>query len=322
MVRKTSTSRVVWLRRGVQSAFLLLFFYLFLDTKDHPINTVNEAARMFLQLDPLAALTTFLASHELEGEMLLALVTLGVTLLFGRWFCGWVCPFGALHNFFTSLRRTPAKAKLDTGGYTRWQKAKYYILAVFLGGALLGANVAGWLDPIPFFVRSLGTSIYPAINDGIVRVFTWIYDVNPGIGPVRLTVVTEPIYDVLRKHFLVLHQPHYFGNVLIGSLFLAVVALNFFRARFWCRYICPLGALLGVVGKSPLVRFKRVSESCNNCRLCVAECQGGAAPNADWKPSECFYCFNCQSNCPSHAIHAGKADLISVGTAAPQGGAK
>ena len=105
--------------------------------------------------------------------------------------------------------------------------------------------------------------------------FGWIYDVNPGIGPVRVTAVTEPIYDVLRRHFLAFQQPHYAGNVLIGFLFGAVVALNFFRPRFWCRYVCPLGALLGVVGKNPLVRLNKHAEACNNCRLCLARVPGG-----------------------------------------------
>jgi polyferredoxin len=90
--------------------------------------------------------------------------------------------------------------------------------------------------------------------------------------------------------------------LLIGSLFVAVVALNFWRARFWCRYVCPLGGLLGVVGKNPLVRLNKHQEKCNNCRLCLVDCQGGAAPDRGWRPSECFYCWNCKSDCPAQAI--------------------
>ena len=299
MARKTRTSRVVWLRRAVQGAILLLFFYLFLETVDHPINQAGRGVKLFFQLDPLAALITWLASHAIAAGMLLSVATLAVTLIFGRWFCGWICPFGTLHNLFTSLRRGRAKDRIETGGYTRWQKAKYYGLGVFVGGALLGVNVVGWLDPFSFFFRSLGTSVYPAVNDAIVRLFTWLYDVNP----LHVTVVSEPIYDVLRRHFLAIHQPHYFGNVLVGVLFTAIVALNFFRARFWCRYLCPLGALLGVVGKRPVVRLRRNAETCNNCRLCLGDCQGGASPAAgEWRPSECFYCFNCKSDCPSGSI--------------------
>ncbi|MGD0499030.1 MAG: 4Fe-4S binding protein [Bryobacteraceae bacterium] len=323
MARQTRTWWVVWLRRAVQTALLLLFLYLFLETRDHPIDAPGRGVTLFFRLDPLAMVSGWLASHAVAAGMLLSLATLGATLVFGRWFCGWICPLGSLHHFFTSLRRGRPTDKLASAGFSRWQKAKYYALAAFLGGALLGVNLVGWLDPFSFFFRSLGTSIYPALNDATVRFFGWIYDANPGIGPVRVTAVSEPIYEFLRRHVLAVHQPHYFGNALIGFLFAAVVALNFFRARFWCRYICPLGALLAVVGKNPAVRLKRSAEACNDCRLCLADCQGGANPHTgEWKPAECFYCFNCKSDCPTAAIAIGVGIEDSRPAGQIQGAAK
>ncbi len=304
MSKKKKTSWIVWLRRLTQTAFFLLFCYLFLQTVYHPINKAGLGVTFFFDLDPLVALSSWLASHALVKAMLLSLVILVVTFICGRWFCGWVCPFGTLHHFFSSLRGGPAKRKLESGGYTQWQKAKYYLLVGFLVAALSGVNVVGWLDPFSFFFRSLSTSIYPAINKGIVALFTWIYDANPGVGPIRLTAVTEPVYAVLREHLLAAEQPYYWGSMLIGVLFITSVLLNFFRARFWCRYLCPLGALLGVVGKNPLIRLKKNAETCDSCRLCLVECQGGATPDKPvaWKPSECFYCWNCRSDCPAQAI--------------------
>jgi len=81
-------------------------------------------------------------------------------------------------------------------------------------------------------------------------------------------------------------------NVSHRADLFAILLLNLYRARFWCRYICPLGALLGVAAKNPIVRLQRNDEICNNCRLCVTDCQGGANPDIaeGWKPSECFYC--------------------------------
>ena len=303
---KQRTSWVVWLRRVCQAAFLILFFWLFLQTAYHPINKTNGPVDLFFDLDPLVTLNAWLASHTVLRAMLFSLGTVVVTVLMGRWFCGWICPFGALHNLTTSLRGTKSKAKLEVGGYSRWQKVKYYLLTGFLAAGILGVNVVGWLDPFSFLYRSLATAIYPALNRAIVSVFTVIYDLNPGVGSVRLTGVTEPVYDVLRKHFLAVEQPYYWGGELMGLLFFLVIGLNFFRARFWCRYICPLGALLGILGKNPLIRLKKNEEQCNNCRLCLVDCQGGASPekNQDgWKPSECFYCWNCKSDCPSQAIH-------------------
>jgi len=184
MAKKRKTPRVVWLRRFAHSAFFVLFIYLFLETTDHPINRAGSHVTLFFDLDPLVALNSLLATHKVERAMLLSLGTLAVTLLCGRWFCGWVCPFGATPNFFTYLRGGRAKSTLEVGGYSRWQTAKYYILVAFLVAAFLGVNVAGWLDPFSLFFRSLATSIYPGGNSAIVSLFTWTYNVNPGVGSV------------------------------------------------------------------------------------------------------------------------------------------
>jgi polyferredoxin len=173
-----------------------------------------------------------------------------------------------------------------------------------LVAALCGANQAGWLDPFSFFFRSMTMAVFPAINAGLEHFFTFIYNVNPGIGPIRLTAVSEPIYRWLRYYLLTVGQPHYFWSMIFGSLFGVVIVLNFQRERFWCKYICPLGALLGLIGKNPLVRLKTDPDLCNNCKVCLVDCQGGADPNgqANWRPSECMFCLNCQSSCPSNAV--------------------
>jgi polyferredoxin len=131
-----------------------------------------------------------------------------------------------------------------------------------------------------------------------------LYNTDPGIGKARVTALSEPVYGALRQHFIAAAQPHYFGTILIGLLFLAVIFLNFYRPRFWCRYICPAGALLGVIGKNPLLRLRRNHQNCNDCGLCIGDCQGGANPSGQdgWKPSECFYCWNCQSACQRGAF--------------------
>lgn len=304
MMKKRRTPAIVWARRITQTAVLLLFLYLFLQNVYHPINASGSHIGLFFQIDPLVFASSWLASHVVVRALLISLVTLAVTVLFGRWFCGWICPFGTLHHAFSALRGGATKARLEAGGYGRWHKAKYYALVVVLTGALAGVNVAGWLDPISFFYRSLTTAVFPAINAGIVALFTGVYNANPGIGSLRLAAASEPVYDLLRRHFLAVKQPHFFGGVLIGFLFAGVVALNFYRARFWCRYVCPLGALLAVAGKNPLVRLDRNPGGCDTCGLCLADCQGGARTRSmdQWKPAECFYCFNCQAACPTEAV--------------------
>jgi polyferredoxin len=278
----------------------------------------------FFDADPLVLLSVWLGGHPIVPAMFFSLITVVVTLLFGRWFCGWFCPFGALHNFFSSLRRGTRKSKIMAGGYSTKQNIKYYVLAGLLLSALCGANLAGWLDPFSVLFRSLSMAVFPVVNAGLENVFDFIYRVNPGIGPARLTVVSEPVYRWLRYNLLAVHQPHYFWSMFLMVLFAGVLALNFFRARFWCKYICPLGALLGIIGKNPLLRLNTSEKLCTGCKICLTDCQGAAEPNGpeNWKPSECFYCMNCQSDCPTDAIdlhfqvpgmkHAAPPPLVNI----------
>ncbi|MGC9327308.1 MAG: 4Fe-4S binding protein, partial [Candidatus Hinthialibacter sp.] len=272
----------------------------------HPFNQVGGPVEFFFQIDPLVMIGTFLTTYAVPAMLLLSLITVAATLIFGRWFCGWICPFGALHNLFTSLRQRKGRMKtlMEDGEYTSGQKIKYYILIFCLAAALFGINAVGWMDPFSFFYRAMATSIYPAVNWGLEHFFTWVYLNDPHFGPLHASSITEPIYDRLRDGFLSNQQPVYVGGTLIGLLFIFIVGLNFYKGRYWCRYLCPLGALLGVIGKNPALRLTKRMEYCNSCRLCLIDCQGGAEPQTDneWRPSECFYCWNCVDACPSDAI--------------------
>jgi polyferredoxin len=301
---RNKTTWPVWLRRTSQSIFLVLFFYLFLENVYHPVNQAGRGVDLFFQIDPLVLVSSWLASHQAVASLLLSLITVGVTLVAGRWFCGWICPFGTFHNLFTALRSARAKDKVDTGAYSRFQQTKYYILIGLIVACVLGLNLTGWLDPFSFLYRSLATVVYPMLNDVIVWLFGSIYQADPSVGPLKVTAVSEPVYEVLRRHFLATAQPHFYGTIFIALLLGTVLFLNLYRSRFWCRYICPLGGLLGAAGKNPLVQIKQDSATCNNCRACVADCQGGANPDivGGWKPSECLYCWNCHSACPNHSI--------------------
>lgn len=107
-----------------------------------------------------------MAGHALYRGLLWCLLILIPTMFIGRFFCGWICPLGSIHHFFSSLKseRKRGKQLLESNRYKRWQTTKYYILAASLMAAPLGTDVGGWLDPFSFLVRSIGLSILPAAN--------------------------------------------------------------------------------------------------------------------------------------------------------------
>jgi polyferredoxin len=303
---RSKTTWQVWLRRASQTVFVFLFFYLFLQTVYHPVNQAGRGVDLFFRIDPLVLLTSWIASHQIAAGLLLSLVTVLVTLIAGRWFCGWICPFGALHNLLTALRSRRSKDRIASSTHSPWQRSKYYLLFALIVACAMGQNLAGWFDPFSFLFRGTAMVVYPMLDDATKSSFGWIYQTDPGIGHFKATTITEPVYDLLRRHLLATTQPHFTGTYLLALLFFGVLLLNLHRSRFWCRFVCPLGALLGVVGKNPLVQIRRNEDACNGCRLCVEHCQGGANPDtAAWKPSECFYCWNCQSGCPHKAITFG-----------------
>jgi polyferredoxin len=299
---------IIWLRRFVQALFLLLFLYLFLQTAYHPIDRTGGPVTFFFELDPLVLLVVWLAGVAVPAALLLSLATLGITALFGRWFCGWICPLGTLHQMMTKLRGGSLSSRLKRAVYSPRQRWKYLVLIGLLAGTLAGLNLIGWIDPFSLLYRSLATAVFPALNSGSHALFAWLYESDPGIGSVKVTKVSEPVYEVLRSFLLVEGLPQYYWGGLIGIIFGGILALNLWRNRFWCRYVCPLGALLGLVGKNPLLRLRKDNSACNNCRLCEAVCPAGANPDGSsehsdtWKPAECFFCWNCEAVCPRQAI--------------------
>ena len=106
------------------------------------------------------------------------------------------------------------------------------------------------------------------------------------------------------------------GAWLTGAVFLCLLAANRWIARWWCRALCPLGALLGLGARAAIYRIHVDPALCNDCHRCVADCQGADEPFDRHRVSECHVCLNCVSVCPEDAI----TYRAFAPTAAPNGG--
>ncbi|MDI6801707.1 MAG: 4Fe-4S binding protein [Thermodesulfovibrionales bacterium] len=121
-----------------------------------------------------------------------------------------------------------------------------------------------------------------------------------------ISAVSEFIYLGLKKAILSFQQPFYNQAIFIGSIFFLILGLNLIEKRFWCRHLCPLGALLGILSRFSILK-RSVSEGCTSCGDCATVCQGNANPDKKeaWRDAECYYCYNCDDVCPQNAVSFG-----------------
>jgi polyferredoxin len=267
--------RIVQARRISQVFFFTMFLWFcivstvgeeFWQVRGWPIN-------WFLLLDPLVAIGTVLTTHTLYRPLLWALVTVVLTIVLGRFFCGWVCPFGSIHHLtgYLAHRGQPTSRRILANRYRKAQGIKYVVLIVVLGMAAFPSAVVslqtGLLDPIPLATRSVNLLLLPIIDRAA--------------DSVAITA-TERFYE---------------GAWLILAIFVAAVLLNLVVPRFYCRFICPLGALLAILGRFAIWRIGKTQSECSNCKFCERNCDGGCEPAGNIRISECVLCFNCLDEC-------------------------
>ncbi|MBU1877958.1 MAG: 4Fe-4S binding protein, partial [Chloroflexi bacterium] len=276
------------LRQVSQWFFLLLFLYLFFGAL--PDSTALLPVDLFFRANPLAALSTSLARLELLPHFALALVVAGLTLAFGRVWCGWICPLGTVLELFTfrALRQVP----------DGWRNAKYLLLLTLLILALLANQTLMAFDPIAILTRTLAAVVLPLLNALATGIESVLYAVPPLQQPL------DTVEGYIRGPMLPFIQPYFQLNLLLALFFIGLVALNALVPRFWCRYLCPLGGLLSLLSKVALVR-RTVGEGCNNCATCATSCPTGTIdPSRGFQsdPAECTVCFDCLTDCPRSGI--------------------
>ncbi len=302
---------LVWARRIIQFACLALFLYFLFETAFRgSFTSAQERVRLplpveaFLLADPFVAAMTLLSTHTIYRGLLWSIGILALTLIFGRVFCGWICPFGTLHHFFGWIfpsRYLKGNKRVESNKtHPLRQRVKYYLLYAFLAAALTGSAIGGLFDPICVAVRAIGLGIIPA-----AQYIGGVFNSTASATGIRsIQNISDGSQDFLAQTVWQSKQYYFHHTWLIVILLIGILFMNRFIPRFWCRVLCPLGAFLGVFARFALFGMEKDHAKCTDCNLCLVHCQGADSPQGGvkWRQDECHMCMNCEAACPEDVI--------------------
>ncbi|MFZ0481765.1 MAG: 4Fe-4S binding protein [Desulfobacterales bacterium] len=348
---------IVTTRRICQGFFFVLFLWFCAVTtlggqwwqlRGWPVNWL-------IQLDPLVGLATLLSTRTVYAGLLWGLATIVLTIILGRFFCGWICPFGSIHQFVGFLakrkRSTPDKLKLNR--YHPGQSIKYWILIFLLTVStlelaidlirlpetnrlffgILVLAVLAWM--ILNTVRQTRTNpkkmgvVFLIFNAIWLLLGTLFSGYQTSVASLQIGLL-DPISLVYRSINLVILPlvdrtlisistiPRaYDGTWLIAAIFLAAVLLNLAVPRFYCRFICPAGAMFGILSRFAIWRVGKTNNECIDCHLCEKNCEGACSPTSQIRINECVLCMNCLNDCRHHLMTYQTAPSASGEILAP-----
>lgn len=259
-VRKFSWTQV--LRHIVQLAAFIFFPGVFMSV----FNALRDVVT--------SAISGTFSFAELLPELLIIAVVVGVTALWGRFFCGYLCAFGAMQELTAFISRKLMKNKKPMP--RKLDKALKFVKY----GVLFAVILLFWVLQLP-----ADSSLNPWGVFGML--ISW-----------NFSTMTAAIPTV--------------GFVLL----LGILVGSFFIERFFCRYLCPLGAIFTPISKLRLYRIKKKASACTSCGNCSRSCPMGIEVSSGEKVSsgECIDCMRCTKACCAKALTANPAPAIA-GTA-------
>ncbi len=276
-----------------QWTFLALFLVL-LTLTVWPLGQVFLGA--FLVGDPLIAANS-IANGVWTWQMLLAVAMLLAPLVLGRAFCGYVCPTGTL----IEAAAGSSKRHLSAHARERWRRVPAFVLLGSAGLLLFASGLFLLLDPLSTLTRTATVLLYPFV-DRVLRLGGDIAYLAP---PLR--GATDTVTTVLTGR-LVFAVPRVYGlSVGVLGVFAGMLGLNSLEPRLWCKHLCPLGALLGLVGRFAPAGRTVDADACIQCGACEKACPMDAVRDGflATDTSRCQLCMACADACPVDAISTG-----------------
>lgn len=216
---------------------------------------------------PIGSLQAALADSNVSWPAYVVGILLLEAVILGRTMCGWLCPAGMLQELAYKIK-TP---KLKKSKVTRvLSYFKYILLFVLVIG-------------LPLFY-----GMY--LNASVPTFCKYLCPVGTFEGSMFL--LSNPANGNLLSNLGQLFTWKFF--VMVG-----VIVASVFIYRFFCRFLCPLGALFGLFNRFSIIGVEVVEEKCNGCGRCVSECKMDVKKVGD---HECIMCGECKKVCACNAI--------------------
>ena len=222
----------------------------------------------------------------------------------GKALCGWVCPIGFIQDIITTLKNRLDSVSPRT--HKGRKKFKYFVLflifllsgslglALYLGAGTDYKNALGVLATGPF------TAISP---DGTLF----------GTIPVIVRLASENLASILARPPTIQDVWSQLTKVPPLLAIRMLVLAGFFGAawkvpRFWCRYVCPTGALMAIFQRHSFAGIKRDPIKCMKCPHCEIRCPMQInildLPWEKFNDPECIMCMECVDACPHGSLSA------------------
>ena len=204
---------------------ILIFFILL------PFIIAGDLSDIFFRINPLTAIASMIAGRSLIARVLPAIAVIVLTVVFGRVWCGWLCPMGTVVEIAGRKKNKKNKLKHDS----KFRKIKYILLIIILFAALFGNLTLLLLDPIVILSRTINTVVMPALNQGITDLEVNAYNVElfkNGIAAFE---------KLVRGNILSVKQHAFNFSIGISIFFIIILLPNIIVPVFWFRYLFPLG---------------------------------------------------------------------------------
>jgi uncharacterized protein with FMN-binding domain len=184
-----------------------------------------------------------------------------LTIILGRFFCGWMCAFGTFNDIIYKISKHIFKVdfKVNSNVDAVIKYVKYLILLMLI-----------------FFVWTKGSTLF----------------------------VTSNPWDAFGQ---ITSFPQVISKYTVGFILLVLIGIGAaFIERFFCRYLCPLGAIFSITSRISIFKISKPNDKCGKCRICTNNCSMGIQlyKAQEQRGGECISCLRCVEVCPRRNTHA------------------